>query len=359
MFTYIKKYLVALLMVVVSGAATAQPNITAIEYFFDTDPGFNLGTPVAVNAPAPELVNVPISIDVSTLSTGMHTFYIRTKNANNRWSLTNWSKVYKEFLYPAPAAAGVIRQLEYFIDIDPGFGNATPVTITAGQTEIADFSFTVNLSGVPAGNHRLYIRTLGDNWGLTNVVLFMTNTVIPVRLISFSAKKESANALLSWQTADEQNNDGFDVERSTNGIDFVKIGHVNGKGNSTTLQEYRFTDMLPGKGIIYYRLRQIDLNGSSTLSEIRTLEFSGRPAFSLTLYPNPATNFIQLQLPEKFYGQPAAISICDASGKVVKQWTVNSTQPSVLMLPVAELPAGVWQLLIITKDNMASGSFIK
>lgn len=360
MFIYIKKYIATILLVIISGAAsTAQPNITAIEYFFDTDPGFNLGTPVAVATPATEISNLSFQIDVSALATGMHTFYIRTKNASNVWSLTNFSKIYKEFLYPVPPSTGPIRRLEYFIDTDPGFGNATPVSITANQYEIANLSFTVDLSAVPAGNHNFYVRTLDDDWGLTNVVLFMTNTVVPVKLINFAAKKVGTSAMLSWQTSGEQNNAGFDVQRSGNGIDFVKIGYVNGKGNSSTLQNYGLTDPQPGTGMNYYRLRQIDLDGRSTLSETRTLEFGEQAAFSLTLFPNPASQFLQIQLPEKFYGQAAIINICDASGRVVKQWTIARTQRFVLTLPVAELPAGTWHVLIVTKDNRATGSFIK
>ena len=360
MFKYIHKCLATIVLVATIGVAVnAQSNITAIEYFFDTDPGFNFGIPVAVPSPATDLINVPISINVSALSTGMHTFYVRTKNATNLWSLTNWSKVYKEFLYPNPAATGPIRRLEYFIDTDPGFGNATPVGIPASQTEIANLAFTVDLSAVPAGTHRFYIRTLDDEWGLTNVVLFTTNTVLPVKLLNFSVKKERMTATATWQTSFEQNNAGFDVERSSNGIDFVKTGYVNGKGNSSTRQDYSFKDLQPGQGISYYRLRQIDLDGRSALSEIRTVDFTGEEVVPLRLFPNPATQFIQLQLPSEFFGQQANISIADGTGRIVKQWMINSAQLSVLTLPITELPAGMWRLIISTKTRTASGSFTK
>ena len=360
MFKYIHKCIATIVLFATIGVAVkAQSNVTGIEYFFDTDPGFNLGIPVTVTSPATELINVPISINVSALSTGMHTFYVRTKNAADRWSLTNWSKVYKEFLFPTPAATGPIRRLEYFIDTDPGFGNASPVSIPANQTEIANLAFAVDLSAVPAGTHRFYIRTLDDEWGLTNVVLFTTNTVLPVKLLNFAVKKEGRAAIVTWQTSSEQNNAGFDVERSINGIDFVKTGYIKGKGNSSTRQDYSFKDLQPSQGINYYRLKQIDLDGNSTLSEIRTVDFIGGKVVSLRLFPNPATQFVQLALPSNFLGQQANISISDGTGKIVKQWMINSTQLSTLTLPISELPAGIWRLIISTKNETASSNFIK
>lgn len=360
MFTFFKKYIATLLIVAISGvAATAQPNITAIEYFFDNDPGFNLGTPVTVTTPLADLSDFSFSLNLSSLSTGMHTLYVRSKNALDKWSLTNNVKVYKEFLYPVAPATGAIRRMEYFIDTDPGFGKAIPVSIAAGQFEIADINFTVDLSAIAEGNHRIYIRTLDDEWGLTNVVLFMTNTALPVQLINFDAKKDGHTALLTWQTGSEQNSAGFDVERSSNGIDFDKIGHLKSKGNSINTQSYLLKDQSPLSGTNYYRLRQTDLDGRSTISETRLLTFGNQQKVSLKLFPNPATNFIQLQFPGTFYGKAATINICDVSGRVVKQWTIARAQQSLLTLPIAELISGTWHVIITTKEDRVSGSFIK
>lgn len=334
-------------------------NITAIEYFFDTDPGFGSGTSVPVTTPATDIQNMAFAANISTLSTGMHTFYVRTKDADNKWSLTNLAKFYKEAFYPSPTVSGPFRRIEYFIDTDPGFGNATPVIIAANQTEIQNLSFTVPLNGIQSGNHFLYVRSLDDDWGLTNVVQFATNSVLPITLLDFRALKNVGQTLLAWETASEYNNNYFEIEKSVDGVTMSTLLRVVSKGNSNTMQSYTAIDILPFAGANYYRLKQIDNDGKFSYSPIRLVNYSAGLGQVLNIYPNPARDIVKVDFPQSLYNKQAVINIIDASGKMVKQWTVNSVQPNSLQLFVSELPRSVYFVQVVTNGEVLTSKMTK
>jgi photosystem II stability/assembly factor-like uncharacterized protein len=96
---------------------------------------------------------------------------------------------------------------------------------------------------------------------------------LPVTLVSFTAvvNPDNKSVLVKWTTASEINNAYFLIERSENGNDFVAIGKIIGKGNTTTFQEYSLTDNSPYNGKNYYRLTQIDIDGTSDYSQLVTV----------------------------------------------------------------------------------------
>jgi len=107
---------------------------------------------------------------------------------------------------------------------------------------------------------------------ITNVSTFAPYLIgktatLPVSLISFTAQKQTVGVQLKWNTASEQNNSHFDVQRSTDGITFSNMGKVMGAGNSSVSLNYFFTDKSPALGVNYYRLSQVDFNGKTTLSK--------------------------------------------------------------------------------------------
>lgn len=114
------------------------------------------------------------------------------------------------------------------------------------------------------------------------------NCALPVELISFHAELVDDGVLLTWQTASEWNNDRFDVERSGADLKFQRIGQVQGAGTTLNYRQYAFTDPQPLNGPNYYRLRQIDFDGSSTFSPYVFVEFEPKRDFS-RLYPNPVS----------------------------------------------------------------------
>ena len=147
-------------------------NINRIEYFVNTDPGFGLGTEITGYTPSANVANLSANINLNGFNNGINTLYIRTKDANNYWSLTNFATFIKI------GAVSNITALEYFIDTDPGFALATAVPITPSQN-ISNFTFPANIATVTVGMHNLFIRAKDANgsWSLTNVLNFEKTTL--------------------------------------------------------------------------------------------------------------------------------------------------------------------------------------
>lgn len=161
-------------------AAAAAGNITAIEYFVDTDPGPGNATAVPVNAA--NIANQQLAVNITGLAKGVHRLYVRSKDAGGKWSLSNFAVFDNNSApdYPsAPAAAGNIVAMEYFIDTDPGAGNATKIDLN-GQ-DVAGMQVIVNVVGLAQGVHRLYVRSkdVHGKWSLTNLSVFDNSIAQP------------------------------------------------------------------------------------------------------------------------------------------------------------------------------------
>jgi hypothetical protein len=150
-----------------------------------------------------------------------------------------------------------------------GAGNAYATGNFKGTMSLGNFNLT------SAGSDEIYVTRIGD-W------------VVPVELVSFNANFQNGNVLLNWVTATETNNFGFEIERSFDKINFEKIGFVNGKGNSSVISNYNFVDNSVLHGVVYYRLKQIDYNGSINFSNIVEVNLNIPDEFVLEQnYPNP------------------------------------------------------------------------
>lgn len=139
------------------------------------------------------------------------------------------------------------------------------------------------------------VITLGELpvWDCNDTLLLGLS--LPVDLIAFDVYVLENAALLKWETAIEINNERFEVERSANGVSFDKVGEVSGSGNSTYLHRYSFTDETAqayarqhNQTSVYYRLKQIDLDGGFEFSDIRVAEFHNSNFLASLIFPNPA-----------------------------------------------------------------------
>ncbi len=138
----------------------------------------------------------------------------------------------------------------------------------------------------PAMDHETY--ALNQNLGSLPTGTADRSAVVPVELSSFSAVVSSSVVNLNWETATETNNSGFDVERSSDNRNFASIGFVEGNGTTSERSAYSFADGNVETGTYYYRLKQIDFDGSFEYSNVIEVDVSLPDNFSLEQnYPNP------------------------------------------------------------------------
>lgn len=181
---------------------------------------------------------------------------------------------------------------------------------------------------------------------------------LPVTLVDFSAKARSNDAVLTWVTAQEKNNDHFDVERSIDGVTFEKVGQRAGHGNSTTQQQYSFVDEGAARlaGTVYYRLRQVDTDGTATTSDVRTVAFAKSAKLELTVYPNPATEKLNVRLSGQ--DEASAVLVFNTAGmRVLEGKLAGSLSTS---FDVRTLPAGTYLVQVkAANGQLLTSRFVK
>ena len=149
------------------------------------------------------------------------------------------------------------------------------------------------------GTSGTLIRTIISGVSAQFVSLYDYNT-IPVELTSFTANVVGSSVELNWSTATELNNSGFEIERSENNVSFEKIGFVPGFGTTTETKSYAYSDQSINSGTYYYRLKQIDFDGSFDYSGVVEVDVTLPSVFALEQnYPNPfnPSTSIQFSLP--------------------------------------------------------------
>ena len=174
--------------------------------------------------------------------------------------------------------------------------------------------------------------------------------VLPIQLSSFTATNNNADILLHWQTSMEQNCDRFNVQRSTDGLNFTTIGQERAKGNSSTPTDYQFADQtakdLPGIKTVFYRLETMDLDARKTYSPVVSVKLDNDKEGLLVLQ-NPVNNDLRLQIlsTEK---KNASLIITDAQGRQLlkKPFLLNNGLNSVA-IPVGGLPRGLYYVTMI------------
>lgn len=177
---------------------------------------------------------------------------------------------------------------------DGSWGTIIPNVLSSGIQRIerrllADGSIysvvATDLDGIwPSG-----ANTVNPASGLNPITITSSDAIIPVELTSFSISSDGVNINLSWLTATETNNMGFEIQRKFGNNDFENVGFIQGAGTTSEKQSYQFTDKVNSTGIYVYRLKQIDFNGSYHYSKSVEVRYSTLSAeFTLAQnYPNP------------------------------------------------------------------------
>ena len=199
-------------------------------------------------------------------------------------------------------------------------------------------------SFLQAGNN-IFTGGIGDGWSSTYIPM----GPIPVNFLYFNAQKQGqTTALLSWKTAQEVNSAYFDVERSTDALNYTYIGRVNAAGNSTVPVSYSFTDNHPSNGLNYYRLRQSDLDGHFVYTPARLVRFDELNAASVKYFPNPTNGILNIELTEAMKSELKVINISNAAGVVLNQMRAGINGNPVLQIDLRNYPKGIYFIQVKT-----------
>ncbi|MEX1132942.1 MAG: T9SS type A sorting domain-containing protein [Flavobacteriales bacterium] len=212
-------------------------------------------------------------------------------------------------------------------------------------------------------DHHLNGGSYSVLWDVTPTVIgtdVMNCTILPVELLTFDAKAQPAHVDVLWSTASERNSSHFMVQRSADGDNFLDIGRVAAAGNSVQTLDYGFMDEAPLEGLSYYRLKQVDVDGTSKLSEVVTVVY-GPGQRGLELYPNPAVERVRVLFDMMKEGV-VRWRITDASGRTADQGTTGGTKGrNGFDIELNKLEAGTYLLQLYDAQNGPIGQarFVK
>jgi len=176
---------------------------------------------------------------------------------------------------------------------------------------------------------------LNTNYSVDVFAVFGSVAPLPVQLTAFTGKATDTGVALKWETASERDADYFEVQRAEGLADeFRSLGQVKCAGNSTQKHAYQFADAAP-TGLHYYRLRQVDLDGTERFSPVATVD-AGLLA-GLTAYPTLATHTLHITGPAG-----TRLHIFNQQGKQVHTTDIAASQQQ--QLDVSSLPGGVYFL---------------
>ena len=186
-------------------------------------------------------------------------------------------------------------------------------------------------------------------------------TLLPIELTSFTATCDGRSALIEWTTATERNNDYFSLERSDDAINFVEVARVAGAGNSIEPLDYSYTDYGIHGGDNYYRLVQVDYDGTRSVSDIVVVNCietaAGEP--DVLAYPNPFDGELTLEL-DNFDNRPARIDVYDMLGKLIYTDKVASPQNYYeTVLNLSNLPPATYTVRVSTADFVINRKVVK
>jgi len=236
-------------------------------------------------------------------------------------------------------------------------------TIEAGGTSFSDpavlTDFRLTLANSVVGTNGTTSGTAMDpriqRTGLTAAQLsntFYVGTInaiatpLPISLLSFTATRKENGVDLLWKTLSEENLDYFEVERSTNGKDFLSLGKVKGNGTTNEQHEYRLFDEKVLLGKNYYRLKSVDFDGYTEYFNVVMVDFDGKKSFSV--HPNPSDG-VSFTAETNFIPQNRAfIAIYSTIGSEIARYEISG-EVSTITLPV-KLESGVYYAKYISLD---------
>lgn len=304
------------------------------------------------------------------LQTTTNISYITTGTAPNRIFTVQWLNAKWGF---GAASAGVSFQvklyetlnwIEFIYKQETGLASSPSASIglTAIATGTNNFISIANFNTTPTVSTTSEVNTVATK-PATNYSLTFKAGTLPSILGLFKVIKENNVHRVVWQTLQEVDVDGFYVEHSLDGTRFSNIGFVKSKavnGNSNNIIDYSLANSIINKGNNYYRLKQVDKNGTAYFSSVFLVR-NQDASFNVQLFPNPVRNILNIEFKEPLENT-TILNIVSKEGKILISKKMNTqVQNSVVQLNVADFPSGIYTVQIINEQNKFSSTktFIK
>ncbi len=249
----------------------------------------------------------------------------------------------------AAGARGIDGSLPVLNFMRPNAAAVKPFTIIDKGTALDTIAYHGAL-GIPYNGTAPDLGCYESNYGI----------VTPIKLTSFSATSQKESITLSWSTAAELNNRGWSIEKSTTTSAWTVIGFIDGT-NKTQNNSYTYIDKSVSAGVFYYRLKQVDLDGSVTYSKIVSVNVASTNAnLKLSAYPNPfvASTTISYTLAKD---EKVIVKLYSISGELIKT-VINKNQQAGSYLQTIEgnnIAKGAYYISIITGDKKTGVNIVK
>ncbi|MFC0877055.1 T9SS type A sorting domain-containing protein [Saccharicrinis sp. FJH2] len=278
--------------------------LTQGEYFVDNDPGYGNG--YLMNFTPTESLTLASELSLETVSPGFHTLYYRLKDDVNGWGQTFYQNVFVSL------PVQNITRLEYFIDVDPGYGNG--ISLFEGSADVADINSVISLENIEPGYHVLFYRSQDEgSWGETFRHPFYKTLTPKLNAVLYSFDDEESLYTLNLNPELWEVDEDFDID-------------ISSLGN--------------GDHVIHIWVQ----NTEGTLSEVWSENFYVGPSaindpenMSLKVYPNPASEVIQFDSEDVIQ----SVAVLSLKGKVLK-----SASGSVTEMNISDLPDGLYLLSV-------------
>ena len=269
-------------------------------------------------------------------------YSFKVVNSNTDQTIQYTYKIFRDAQLPGQPG------FNEYDDMDVLVANETsPTTLAAGDSTIYPAVSYPGNSGTTL-NSKLFIVV--NVVGLSNSVVSTCSqtgcAILPVSLKHFNASAKNNAVVLSWETADEINNKGFEIQRRLNGAaTYERIGFVDAKAEIGLGASYTFVDQAArNKGSVAYRLAQTDLDGKISLSDIRIVN-TGAGNSQILVYPNPSKGLVKISLPVQ--SGKADVSLEDFSGKTIQRWNAYSTNT----LQIDQIRPGIYLIRVRLQET--------
>ena len=234
----------------------------------------------------------------------------------------------------------------------PGGGNTTGNTLflCSGAATSVEGQLYYTRAGTTVVNNSSYTGPLNSTVTLGGVVL-------PVNWLSFDVIKQGNDGLLNWTVANEESNHHYELQRSTNAISFTTIATVNKSGAGNTA--YHYTDAginTLNTGILYYRIKQVDINGRISYSDIRTLRLDNKEG-QVTIFPNPVKDGFYISVPFAGPGNSMVkLNLVSVNGQLICAKEITASQATNYYFDIKrQVPAaGNYNLQIIVDQQLVA-----